>query len=45
MSKKNVKNTNIDDPQPITTFTDPTLYRSFKGHKDAVLASVFNKTK
>jgi len=44
MSKNNILNVN-KDPQQITTFTDPTLYRSFKGHKDTVISTVFNKVK
>lgn len=26
-------------------FTDPTLFRSFKGHKGSVIATAFNKKK
>jgi len=44
MSKNNINIVNKDSQQ-ITNFTDPTLYRSFKGHKDAVISSVFNKAK
>ena len=44
MNNKESK-TNKELIHQISNFTDPTLYRSFKGHKEAVISSCFNKAR